>query len=147
MNRRRFLVAAAVAAVVAVAGLISLARTLRQPGAIAQQREAVQELRAAVDSCHISLADQQEDLLAYNAYLDSVRGRVRGMEGLHPRGVPADSYQVYMQEFRRYNDSAAVWDARVEELKAERAACAATTAAHNMALDSLRQLLMQQRRR
>jgi hypothetical protein len=147
MHGKRFMLLVTAVAIIAAAGVMSLGRTLWQPGAIAQMREQVQELRAAVDSCHLALADNQRELLSYNEYLDSLRSRVRGMESLHPRGVPADSFQVYMEEFRRYNDSAAVWDARVSELQAERDACAEATAAHNIAIDTLRQLLLTQERR
>jgi hypothetical protein len=147
MHRRRFLLLLAAAIVIAGAGLLSLGRTLGQPGAIAQTREALQVLRTAVDSCHAALAGNQEELLAYNEYLDSVRTRVRDLEALHPRGVPADSYRLYMQEFQRYNDSVAIWDARVAELTTARDECAVVTTAHNEMLDSLRILLLQQRER
>jgi hypothetical protein len=146
MNRRRIILIGAAILVVAAVGLVSVARTLRQPTAIAVMREQLQELRAATDSCHASLANRQRALLAYNERLDSMRVRVREMEGLHPRGVPADSYPAYMQVFESYNDSAAAWEGRVAELQAERDECAAVTAAHNEAADSLRDLLLEQRR-
>jgi enamine deaminase RidA (YjgF/YER057c/UK114 family) len=147
MHRRRFLVLLTAALVIAAAGVLSIGRSLRQPGAIAQTREALQELRTAVDSCHTAVSDNQQELLTYNAYLDSVRARVRELEALHPRGVPADSYASYMREFSRYNDSVGIWDTRVTELQTAREECAAVTAAHNELLDSLRMLLLQQRER
>lgn len=145
MNRR-FLVLALITAVVIVAGLLSVARTLRGPRAIEDMRDVLAELRTATDSCHATLADSQDELLAYSDWLDSARARVRAMEDLHPRGVPADSYAIYMDVFRLYNDSAEMWEVRVAALEAERDACAATTAAHNAAIDSMRRLLEQRRR-
>jgi hypothetical protein len=147
MRRRRIGILAAAVLLIAAVGLLSVARTLRRPTAIAEQRAVVQELRAATDSCHTALAATQGELLAYSEWLDSVRGRVRDMEGLHPRGVPADSYRVYIEKFHTYNDSAAVWEERVAELQQERDECAATTTAHNAAIDSLRVLLQQQQQR
>ncbi|HSJ23169.1 MAG TPA: hypothetical protein VK929_00695 [Longimicrobiales bacterium] len=144
--RRRYLVLALVTSAIIAAGLLTVARTFRHTGAIEAMREVIADLRTATDSCHAALAGTQGELLAYSDWLDSARTRVRDMEGLDPRGVPADSYAVYMDAFRVYNDSAAAWDARVSELQVERDECAATTAAHNAAIDSLRQLLEQQRR-
>jgi hypothetical protein len=145
-TRRKMLLLAATILMIAAGGVISLTRTLRGPGAIAEQREQLQLLRVAVDSCHLALAQGQGELLAYNARLDSMLARVRGMEALHPRGVPADSYSTYMDNFEQYNDSVAAWGDRVESLQAEREACVELTAEHNEAQDSLRTLLLQQRR-
>jgi hypothetical protein len=136
----------ALAVLAAAAGIVTIARTLQHPGAISEMRATVAGLRAAVDSCRAVLDASQAGLLTYNAQLDSLHGRVREMEGLHPRGVPADSYDVYMSVFRQYNDSVAGWDARVAELRDERERCVGVTDTHNAALDSLRRLLSAQRR-
>jgi hypothetical protein len=146
MKRSAPAVLVGAAVLLAAIGIVSLARVLRQPGAIAEMRASVQELRAAADSCHALLGTGQEELLAYNAQLDSMRGRVREMEALHPRGVPADSYGIYMDVFRQYNDSVAEWGGRVDLLRAERERCVDVTGRHNAALDSLRRLLAAQRR-
>jgi hypothetical protein len=145
MNRVPIIVIG-VAILAAAAGIVTVARTLQHPGAIAEVRAELSGLRAAVDSCRTVLDAGQEQLFAYNAHLDSLRGRVREMEALHPRGVPADSYGIYMGVFRQYNDSVAGWDARVDLLQAKRERCVEVTDAHNAVLDSLRRLLAAQQR-
>jgi hypothetical protein len=141
MKRRTPLVLLGVAAGVAALGVLTVGRTLRHPGAVAEMRSAVATLRAAADSCVDGLDASQTELLQYNARLDSMRRRVRGMETLPPRGVPADSYDIYLELFGRYNDSAQTWEARVDALKTEREECQALTERHNVAVDSLRRLL------
>jgi hypothetical protein len=136
----------AVAVLAAAAGIVTIARTLHHPGAIAEMRAEVAGLRAEADSCRAALGVGQQELLSYNEQLDSLRARVREMEALHPRGVPADSYPVYMGVFEQYNDSVAGWDDRVDGLRSERERCIAITERHNVALDSLRRLLAAQRR-
>jgi hypothetical protein len=135
----------AIAVLAAAAGLVSVARTLQHPGALADMRANMAELRMAVDSCQTVLAAAQSDLLAYTEQIDSLRTRVREMEALHPSGVPADSYDIYLQLFNQHNDSVTGWDARVQELQQERERCIVVTELHNQALDSLRILVRQQR--
>jgi hypothetical protein len=131
---------------VALLGILTVGRTLQQPGAIAEMRSIVAELRAAADSCTTALDISQSELLEYNERLDSLRLRVRGMETLPPRGVPADSYDIYLRLFGLYNDSAQAWEGRVESLQAERELCREVTDRHNAAVDSLRRLLMNAQR-
>jgi predicted nucleic acid-binding Zn-ribbon protein len=135
-----------IAVVAAAAGVLTLGRSLRHPGALAEMRSTVAALRSAADSCRLSLDETHADLLQYNERLDSMRSRVRDLESLHPRGVPADSYSIYMGVFRRYNDSAGTWESRVQELQSELDACRGMAEAHNAAVDSLRRLLQQSRR-
>jgi hypothetical protein len=131
---------------VALLGILTVGRTLQQPGAIAEMRSIVAELRAAADSCTTALDISQSELLEYNERLDSLRLRVRGMETLPPRGVPADSYDIYLRLFGLYNDSAQAWEGRVESLQVERELCREVTDRHNAAVDSLRRLLMNAQR-
>jgi hypothetical protein len=145
MKLRTALLLAAMLAV-ALLGILTIGRTLQQPGAIAEMRSAVAELRAAADSCITALDMSQAELLEYNDRLDSLRLRVRGMETLPPRGVPADSYDIYLRLFRLYNDSAKEWEGRVESLQTERELCSALADRHNVAVDSLRRLLMEAQR-
>lgn len=146
MTRRRLILTGLIAIIVVATGLLYIGRVLRGPGAISETRGELLELRIAVDSCQAALAAGQQELLAYNEWLDSLRSRVREFEALDPRGVPADSYSVYIDAFSAYNDSVATWEGRVAELQAERDACADLIAAHNQTQDSLRTLLDQQRR-
>jgi predicted nucleic acid-binding Zn-ribbon protein len=144
--KRAHAVVAALLVLVAAAGVLTLGRALQHPGALADMRSTVAELRAAADSCRIALDQQHGELLGYNERLTQMRERVRDLEGLHPRGVPADSYRIYMELFDSYNDSAGQWQGRVDELQAELEACRETADAHNAALDSLRALLQQSQR-
>jgi hypothetical protein len=140
MPKTLFLVLA-VAIAVAALGMFTLGRTLRHPGALAEMRGTVATLRAAADSCRAGFDEQQAQLLAYNERLQTMRERVRDLEGLHPRGVPADSYGVYIELFQSYNDSAGQWEARVAAVRAELETCRGKADAHNVALDSLRVLI------
>lgn len=144
--KRRHAVVAGVIVLVAAAGVLTLGRTLAHPGALAEMRSTVALLRSAADSCRLALEQQHGELLDYNERLGTMRDRVRDLEGLHPRGVPADSYRIYMELFASYNDSAGLWDARVVELRAELETCREMADAHNLALDSLRALLQQSQR-
>ncbi|CAN5720414.1 hypothetical protein BH23GEM9_BH23GEM9_12550 [soil metagenome] len=144
--RRGPIIAAGVIVAIAAAGVLTLARTLGEGGAVEEMRENVNELRMAADSCRTVLDRSHGELLEYNERLDSMRGRVREMEALHPRGVPADSYGVYMGAFSRYNDSAGTWGDRVNELQVELEDCRVLTETHNAALDSLRRLLRETQR-
>jgi hypothetical protein len=133
-------------AVVAAAGILSVGRTLRQPTAVAVLRDSLQVLRVAADSCRAVLDDGQAGLREHNALLDSMRGRVRELEAHDPRGVPVDSYAVYMDVFEAYRDSAAGWGARIEVLQDAREHCRIVTERHNLLADSLRRLLIDARR-
>jgi hypothetical protein len=139
-------VAVAAVLVLAVAGVLSLARVLHEPSGVTVLRDSVAVLRAAADSCRNALDAGQAGLFEYNARLDSLRGRVRGLEAHDPRGVPADSYQVYMEAFAAYNDSARAWQAHVDTLQAQLERCRAVTQSHNALADSLRQVLTSRQR-
>lgn len=145
MRRVHMLIIAGVV-LVAAAGVLTLGRTLRHPSAVAEMRAEVADLRSAADACRAELEESHEALLRYNVRLDSMRGRVRELEGLHPRGVPADSYPVYIELFRSYNDSAGMWSGRVDSLQADLEACRTRADAYNAALDSLRALQRRQQR-
>ncbi|HSJ06085.1 MAG TPA: hypothetical protein VK936_05240 [Longimicrobiales bacterium] len=146
MPRRTILWIAFAVAVVAGAGILSVGRTLRQPRAVEVLRDSLQAVRSAADSCRTVLDDGQAGLREHNALLDSMRDRVRELESYDPRGVPVDSYAVYMDVFEAYRDSAAGWDARIEVLQDARERCRLVTERHNLLADSLRRLLIDARR-
>lgn len=146
IRRRRIAWLAAVILVLAVAGVYTVARSLRQPAALALARDSLQTLRAAADSCHAALEEGQAGLHEYSAFLDSTRARVLELESHDSRGVPADSYGIYMRIFEQYTDSAAAWAERVEFLQADHERCRVVTEAHNVMADSVRRLLLEQRR-
>lgn len=130
----------------AAAGIYSVSRMLSEPAEIAIMRDSLQVLRAGADSCRKTLERGQADLHAYNARIDSLRGRVHDLESHDPRGVPADSYAVYIGVVEQYNDSVDAWDPRVESLQEELESCRELTEAHNQAARTLRRLLVERRR-
>jgi hypothetical protein len=146
MKRSRLLLLLAIIGVLVTLGIITTARRLHSPNLIATATEARLQLRVAADSCQQALAERQAALHAFRAGLDSMRGRVTELESLDPRGVPVDSYPVYMQAYEQYNETAGTWDGRVTELQDELARCREIVQAHNEATDTLRRLLDQRQR-
>lgn len=135
---RSWLIAAALLIVVIVA--FRGVRSLRQdPHAVL--RDSLSTLRASSDSCRWQVDRQAADLRAYDERLDSMRARVREFEALDRRGVPVDSYRVYMGMFNAYNDSVAAWGPREDTVRALDARCRAIAEEHNLLMDSLRDLV------
>jgi hypothetical protein len=147
MRRKKIVWLVSGAALLAMAGILSLADVLHERDGVTALRDSLAVLRAAADSCRVAVDDDQAGLHEYSERLDSLRGRVRGLEAHDPRGVPADSFGIYMEVFERYNDSARAWDARVDSLQAGLQRCRAVTESHNMLADSLRRLLSPSRQR
>jgi hypothetical protein len=130
-----------------VSGAI-LARRLRpDPPKTADEllADSIGVLRTAAEDCRAALDEGTVRLHAYDAQLDSMRARVRAFEAMDARGVPADSYEVYLDAFEQYNDSAAGWTARTDTLRARLQRCRDVTESHNLLSDSLRRLLIQRR--
>ena len=107
----------------------------------AELRASISDLRARADSCRWNVDERAAELRAYDRRLDSMRSRVHAMEVLEGRGVPIDSYRVYMESFNRYNDSAAAWPPLEDTVRALDARCRAIAAQHNVLADSLRNLV------
>jgi hypothetical protein len=139
-HMRTWLIMAAIVVVVVLAfrGL----RALRPGDPHALLRDTIAVLRAQADSCRVAVNDGAAGLRAYDRRLDSMRERVRDLEALDRRGVPADSYTVYMAAFTAYNDSAAAWPPLEQAVRALEAACRAVAEHHNVLTDSLRELVL-----
>jgi hypothetical protein len=60
---------------------------------------------------------------------------------MDPRGVPADSYEAYLETFDAYNDAVPGWSERADTLQAQWRRCRDVTEVHNQLADSLRQLM------
>lgn len=116
----------------------------RSPDVITPLREELRVLRAAADSCATSLEADRMRFDSYDERIDSLRDRVRDLEAIDERGVPADSYQVYLSAFDRYNDSIAGWTRRADTVRARWDRCRMTTEEHNALADSLRRILVRQ---
>jgi hypothetical protein len=138
MRRRQVRIIILAVAVLAAAGIYTVGRELRRPAELSVLRDSLQALRAAADSCRFVFDAAQSGLLESAAGLDSARDRVRQLEARDPRGVPADSYRIYLDIFEMYGDSVAAWDGRVAALQAAREDCYVITEAHNELADTLR---------
>lgn len=129
------------AAVIAIIAAVRVGRELSGSARISTLRDSLSVLRTSVDSCHVAVDTGEAQLQAYHQRLDSMRLRVRAFEALDVRGVPADSYDIYMTAFTTYNDSAAAWQARVDTVQARLGRCRSLTETHNTVADSLRRIL------
>lgn len=110
-----------------------------------QRARAVQdELRAQrldADACRRGLVTAEAGFREYDERVDSLRDRVDSYEALHPDGVPADSFGVYLEAFDEYNDAVEAWEERAENLRRQREACVDIVESHNELSDSLRGIL------
>ncbi len=99
-------------------------------------RDEMSSLRFAADSCRLALEAEESRLRASDARLDSLRGRIDFFESLDPRGVPADSYELYMRAFNAYNARIPGRAAAGDTLKAHFESCRAIIEQHNLIADS-----------
>jgi hypothetical protein len=132
----------ALAVVASLAGSIwTLVDRNRTREEIADLRDRVARARISADSCTNVLAYDQMLFRQFDQVVDSLRGEVRALEELDPRGVPEERYDEYMERFRGYNDSVAAWERRAEGLRTSDAACRALIERHNALSDSVRGVL------
>jgi DNA repair ATPase RecN len=125
------------------AAIYHTARRARGPDVADVLRDSLHVVRAAVDTCRVALDQETYRLEAFDERLDSLRGRVRELERIDPRGVPADSYAVYLEAFQTYNDSVPGWEQRADSLREQWQHCRDLTERHNAVADSLRQVLLE----
>jgi len=118
--------------------LVERNRTQREMMAL---RDRVVRARISADSCTNVLAYDQMLFRRFDQVVDSLRGEVRVLEELDPRGVPRERYDEYMERFSGYNDSVTVWEVRAEALRTSDATCRALIEAHNALSDSVRGVL------
>lgn len=108
---------------------------------IERLRSRVGDLRSSVESCRVALERERDSFNRYRTSVDSLREEVREYESLDDRGVPAESYDVYIQTFERYNESLPGWRTRADSLTAHDDVCRDLTMQHNEAAQSLRENL------
>lgn len=130
-------------ALVVLAGGWTLLEERRTRDELEGLRSELRALRAAADSCQVAVAQEEMLFRDYDRRVDSLRAEVTDYESLHPEGVPADTYSVYLETFDRYNDAVPAWRMQVESLRAHWEACRETVDAHNRHADSLRLRLEQ----
>lgn len=103
-------------------------------------RSQLAQLRLASDSCRSALEREEKRLRAADARLDSLRGRIDHYEGLDSRGVPADSYEIYLEAFDTYNAGIPARKVAAETLVAHWRECRALAETHNRTADSAREI-------
>jgi len=111
---------------------------------VASLRDSLRASRAAADSCQRALSYEEALFRDYDERVDSLRNRVRHYESLDPEGVPADSYEVYLETFDRYNDAVPAWRERADTLQTRWAECRTLIEDHNELADSVRTLLVEE---
>ena len=104
-------------------------------------RERLRELRFAVNSCVAAMSFDEQAVQLRLADTDSLRGRIDALEALHPRGVPRDSFPVYMELVDRFNRTVASWDTLGAQARSRREECTVLVDRHNLLSDSLRVIL------
>lgn len=106
-----------------------------------QLQEALRAQRLDADACRRELATADAGFREHDQRVDSLRDRVDAYEALHPDGVPADSFGVYLEVFDEYNEAVERWQERAEALRRQREACVDVVETHNELSDSLRGVL------
>ncbi len=116
--------------------LVDLVQPVPPQDRLRSLRDEMSSLRFAADSCRLALDTEESRLRASDARLDSLRSRIDFFESLDPRGVPADSYQLYMRAFDAYNARIPGRAAAGDTLKAHLESCRAIIEQHNLIADS-----------
>jgi hypothetical protein len=147
MFRKLWVVLAVVLGAVAFVGIL---RALDRAGAGAsprvlaeETRQEVRELRAELDLCIERLDGLEAGFRARQRVTEELRSRVDYLEGLHPDGVPADSYPTYLQVVEEYNASLSGWEEDSVRLRTKSSRCRELVEDHNARADTLFQLLVE----
>jgi hypothetical protein len=127
-------------AMLALVVIVDLIRPVPPEQRLRIMRQELIERRAAADSCRAVLEREESLLQASDARFDSLRSLIDRYEGLDPRGVPADSYEVYLDAFNTYNEGIPSREAAGETLQAHWDACTVIVESHNGLADSARAL-------
>lgn len=104
-------------------------------------QEELRAQRVTAESCQLELSMEEAEFDDFNQRVDSLRVRVEGYEALHPEGVPADSFPVYLEAFDEYNEVVEGWEGRARSLRSGWRECSELVEVHNELADSLRGVL------
>jgi hypothetical protein len=138
-RRRPFFVMLGIAAaMLLIMAVFDLIRPVPPETRLRLFRDELAGLRAASDSCRSALEGEEADLAASDAWLDSLKNLIGFYEGLDPRGVPVDSYDVYLEIFNAYNRGVPGRAAAGDTLQTHWQACRDLTERHNTIADSAR---------
>ncbi|MCI0436946.1 MAG: hypothetical protein L0271_25400 [Gemmatimonadetes bacterium] len=142
-HARILLIAGAVIALIAL-----LLLPLRKPSArslLIEMRPGLELLRDSAESCRDALNHEQTAFRDLGDRVDSLRSRIAALEALHPDGVPADSYRVYLSIVDSFNAVVPEWEPVAATVADRRAACEDVVRRHNERADSARVLVDQVR--
>jgi len=106
-------------------------------------RVQVRAAQSAVDLCLARLAVSETRFREQARQTEVLQGRIRRLEGMDPRGVPADSYPEYLETVERFNAAIEGWELRGEVLEDRQQECRGLVEARNVLADSLRGLLVE----
>ena len=98
---------------------------------------ALEQARAAVDSCGAALALERDEFLRFDQRVDSLRAITDGYVDPEQGGVPEAQYDDYLVTFETYNDSVDAWQPRADSLRAREARCRALIEYYNELGDSI----------
>ncbi len=104
-------------------------------------RDEVREARAEWELCLDSLEVVERRFRTRAQASEALQARIRRLEGMDPRGVPADSYEVYLETVDRFNAGVPEWERELEALRARESVCQSLLESRNELADSLRGLL------
>ena len=109
--------------------------------------EAVQnQVRLAQAEAERCLDDLETSSLRFDAQQRETRAleeRIEVLQSLDDRGVPADSYEVYLEAVDRFNASIERWEMRGEVLESTQSECRSLVEERNLLADSLREILVE----
>jgi hypothetical protein len=106
-------------------------------------RVQVRAAQSAVDTCLARLAVNESRFREQARQTQVLQGRIRRLEAMDPRGVPADSYPQYLETVERFNAAIEGWEFRGEVLEDRQQECRGLVEARNVLADSLRGLLVE----
>lgn len=104
-------------------------------------RGEVREAREAWEGCLDTLAVMERRFRTQARETEALGEQIRALEGLDPRGVPADRYEGYLDAVDRFNAGITAWGAWAVALERRQAECRGLIEARNVLADSLRLLL------
>jgi hypothetical protein len=135
----RYMIGAAV--LVTAAGLVSVALRPASPRQLFfGLRDELQAARLDADDCRSALVAEEARFRRLMQRTDSLRLRVGAYERLDRRGVPADSYRVYLETIDSFNAALPDWETASDSLAVHRDSCESLVLKHNLLADSARSL-------
>ncbi len=107
-------------------------------------RETLRLLRAEAQACQDELRQEEVGFRSFEGEVGELRARIDALESLDPRGVPGDSYAIYLELVNEFNLVVPDWSTRADSLQSAWEECRAAVDAHNAAADSLVLLLAEE---